>query len=148
MLIKEVLLSPTVYREIMHLLSENPKNEIVGLGFGTFENNQIRITNFVLMKNLDNSEITFSVDYEVLYKEIQIHEEKGEILVGIFHSHPKGASLYPSQRDQYFMCFWPYPYLWLIGSNRGEGSTPKLAIFTLLNEKIMEIPFLIMENVF
>lgn len=140
---KEVMVSLPVYRKIKRLLSENQEIEVVGLGFGAHKNNQIRMTNFVTMTNLDNSAISFSLDYEVLYREIQHHEEKGKNLVGIFHSHPEGAQLYPSQKDYHFMRYWPYPYLWLIGGGGGEGSDPKLVIFSLLNGEIIEIPYLI-----
>ncbi|MFX0207456.1 MAG: Mov34/MPN/PAD-1 family protein [Candidatus Hodarchaeota archaeon] len=141
-----VVIYNPVYRQIMQLLKEDTTIESVGLSFGIHEKDKIIIGNFVSVTNLDNSAVSFSLDYEVLYKEIQIHEEKGEMLVGIFHSHPKGASLYPSQKDHYFMRYWPYPYLWLIGCIRGEESAPKLAIFTLLNKKIIEIPYLVVNS--
>lgn len=135
-----VVLASAVYRQIMQLLAENSKIEIVGLGFGVHEEHEIKVRNFISVTNLDNSAVSFSLDYEVLFKEIKNHEKKGELLVGIFHSHPEGTSLYPSQKDLHFMSYWPYPYLWLIG---GGGSHPRLAIFTFLNEKIIKTPFFV-----
>lgn len=136
----EVVLFETVYNQIMLLLAKKPKIEVVGLCFGTHVGKRIELKSFIETTNLDNSATSFSLDYEVLYKEIQLHEEKREILVGIFHSHPKGVKLYPSQSDLYFMRYWPFPYLWLIGGRETEGTDSQLAIFSLLNEKIIEIP--------
>ncbi|UCE14144.1 MAG: Mov34/MPN/PAD-1 family protein [Candidatus Heimdallarchaeota archaeon] len=133
-----VVIATPVYQQIMQLLGEKPKVEVVGLNFGTHENLTILVRHFEPMKNLDNSAVSFSLDYEILFKEIQSYEKKGEILIGIFHSHPEGARLYPSQKDIHFMSYWPYPYLWLIG--RG-GTHPELAIFTLFNKKITRVPF-------
>ncbi len=127
----------------MHLLKEDPKIEVVGLCFEIHYESEIRVKNLVTMTNLDNSAVSFSLDYEVLFREIQLHEKKGERLVGIFHSHPGGARIYPSHRDLHFMRYWPYPYLWLIGNSGIGESNPELAIYTLLNEKIIEIPYLI-----
>ncbi len=141
---KTVVLSYPVYRHIMKIIEDNPVNESVGVGFGKNEGSLIMIEHFIHMANLDNSAISFSLDYEILYQEIQNHEKKGEILVGIFHSHPKSAKLYPSEKDQHFMRYWPYPYLWLIGGT--EESNPKLVIFSLLDEKIVMLPFLIGEK--
>lgn len=91
------------------------------------------------MENLDQSPNSFSLDYEVMYKEIQAHEELGEILVGFFHSHPEGATPYPSIKDHYFMKNWPYPYIWLIGLS---GSDPTLSLFSLLQGRIVELPYI------
>lgn len=140
---KEVVLYKSVYHQIMSLLAENPKIEDVGLCFGIHDKSKIEIRSFISMVNLDNSAISFSLDYGVLYREIQRHEEKKEILVGIFHSHPEGAKLYPSQKDLHYMRFWAYPYLWLIGGCGGEEADSKLEIFSLMKKKIIEIPFLI-----
>ncbi len=128
----------------MQIIEENSEIESVGVGFGTYEDSLIMIKNFIRMANLDNSAVSFSLDYEILYQEIQNHEKKGEILVGIFHSHPKSAKLYPSEKDQHFMRYWPYPYLWIIGGK--EESNPKLVIFSLLDEKMVVLPFLIGEK--
>ncbi|MFX1285188.1 MAG: Mov34/MPN/PAD-1 family protein [Promethearchaeota archaeon] len=143
MQIQTVVIYSPVFRRIKQILKENPIIESVGLCFGIYEESRGVIRNFVSMINLDDSAISFSLDYEVLYKEIQNHEEKGEVFVGIFHSHPEEASLYPSRKDHHFMRYWPYPYLWLIGSIRKDEYDPKLAIFSLLNETIIEIPYLI-----
>lgn len=139
-----VVLSYPVYRRVMQIIEENPKNESVGVCFGAIEDSRIIINHFTRMANLDNSAVSFSLDYEILYHEIQNYEKKGELLVGIFHTHPEGSKLYPSEKDRYFMKYWPSPYLWLIGGI--EESNPKLLIYTLLNEKIIQLSFLIGEK--
>ncbi|UCG03533.1 MAG: Mov34/MPN/PAD-1 family protein [Candidatus Heimdallarchaeota archaeon] len=141
---KEAVLSGIVYNQIMRLLAKNPKIEVVGLCFGIRCHEKIELKSFVSLVNLDNSSTSFSLDYEAMYQEIQCHEERDEILVGIFHSHPKGTKVYPSQKDLYYMRYWPHPYLWLIGGCGEEETDSLLSIFSLLNEKIVEIPYSIL----
>jgi proteasome lid subunit RPN8/RPN11 len=124
----------------MGLFKRKTKIELVGLTFGNFEHDHIKITDFVSMKNLDDSPVSFSLDYEVFYREIQNHEKKGEVLVGIFHTHPEEAQGYPSEKDIHFMRNWPYPYLWLIGKG---GTEPQISIYSLKDEKILNIPYII-----
>ena len=142
--ILKVLISNSIYGQIMRLLKEDLKIEVVGLCFGIHNESEIRVKNLVTMTNLDNSAVSFSLDYEVLFREIQLHEKKGERLVGIFHSHPGGARIYPSHRDLHFMRYWPHPYLWLIGG--GEQSNPRLKLFSLLKEEITELPYSIVST--
>jgi proteasome lid subunit RPN8/RPN11 len=142
--ILDVLICNTIYDQLMRVVKEAPKIEIVGLCFGLQNESKIRVKHLVIMTNLDNSPVSFSLDYELLFKEIQIHEQKGESLVGIFHSHPRGAKIYPSDRDIHFMGYWPHPYIWLIGG--GDQSNPKLKIFSLLKEEIIEIRYSIVNT--
>ncbi|MFX0183901.1 MAG: Mov34/MPN/PAD-1 family protein [Candidatus Hodarchaeota archaeon] len=140
---KAVVLNRIVYREIIDLLLKKPRIELVGLGFGFSDESQIILTNFVPMQNLDNSPISFSLDYEVMYKEIQNYEREGKSLIAFFHSHPQNAELYPSNKDLHFMRNWPFPYLWIIGRN---NSQPELIIYALIDEKIHKIPFSITQG--
>jgi len=140
---KEAVLFEAVYHQIMALLAKKLKIEVVGLCFGNHIKERTELRSFVTTPNLDNSAISFSLDYEVMYREIQRHEEKREILVGIFHSHPIGEKLYPSQKDYYFMRYWPDPFLWLIGGCEREGTDSQLEIFSLLDKKIINIPYII-----
>ncbi len=94
------------------------------------------------MENLDQSPVSFSLDYEVMFSLIREQEEIGNYLVGFFHSHPAGSTLYPSMKDRYFMRNWPYPYLWLIG---GSGSELALFIFAFMKEKILSLPYSVQE---
>ncbi|MFX0051012.1 MAG: Mov34/MPN/PAD-1 family protein [Candidatus Hodarchaeota archaeon] len=139
---KSVVINKIAYRHITDLLLEKSDIELVSLGFGFFNESQILITNFVRMRNLDESPISFSLDYEEMYKEIQNHEKEGKSLIGFFHSHPHDSRLYPSQKDIHFMRNWPYPYLWLLGSS---NSKPNLMIYALVDEKIQRIDFSVKE---
>ena len=143
---KEAVLLETVYHQIMTLLTKKPKIEVVGLCFGIHSRGRTEVRSFVTTPNLDNSATSFSLDYEVLYEEIQQHEKKREMYVGIFHSHPIGGELYPSQKDLHYMHYWPYPYIWLIGGWKGEKMESQLVIFSLLDSKIVNIPFTIIKG--
>lgn len=143
---KEAVIFETVYNQIMLLLAKKPKIEIVGLCFGYQDEERIEIRSFKQIENLDNSSTSFSLDYEIMYEEIRYHQKKKEILVGIFHSHPEGVKLYPSQKDLHYMQYWPYPYLWLIGGNKGGECNSQLLIFSLLLGEIIEIPYMRMAN--
>ncbi len=133
-----LLLHSSVYKQILKITAESTMIERVGLGFGIQDKTIIEMRNFVLMDNLDNSQYSFSLDYEILLKKIQIHEKKGAKLLGFFHTHPEKASVYPSEKDLYYMNFWPYPYIWMIG---GIKEFPELRIFSLFQGKIVQIPF-------
>ncbi|MFX0084805.1 MAG: Mov34/MPN/PAD-1 family protein [Candidatus Hodarchaeota archaeon] len=133
-----LLLHSSIYKQILKTTAESSMIESVGLGFGTQDGTIIQMRNFILMDNLDNSMYSFSLDYEILLKEIEIHEKKGARLLGFFHTHPEKASIYPSEKDRYYMNFWPYPYIWMIA---GVEEFPELRIFSLFKGKIVEIPF-------
>jgi proteasome lid subunit RPN8/RPN11 len=140
---KEAIILKAVFHQIMLLLAKKPRIEVVGFCFGKLDEKGIELRSFKQTTNLDDSVTSFSVDYEVMFREIQYHEEKQEILVGIFHSHPEGVKLYPSQKDLRYMRYWPYPYLWLIGGREGENFDSQLMVFSLLEGEIVEIPYII-----
>lgn len=133
-----LLLESQVYSQIQNLIAESIKMERVGLGFGSYNESVIKMNKFIPMENLDKSETSFSLDYERMLKEIQIHEQNGLILLGFFHTHPKNATSYPSKKDRYYMRYWPYPYIWMIAS---AAKTPLLRIFSFYRDKIIEIPY-------
>jgi len=133
-----LVLESHVYSQIQNLIAESIKMERVGLGFGSYNESVIKMNKFIPMENLDKSETSFSLDYEKMLKEIQIHEQNGLILLGFFHTHPKNATSYPSKKDCYYMRYWPYPYIWMIAS---AAKTPLLRIFSLYRDKIIEIQY-------
>jgi proteasome lid subunit RPN8/RPN11 len=139
---KEAVIFKSVYNQIKLLLAKKPRIEVVGLCFGHQDEKRIEIRSFKQLENLDNSATSFSLNYEIMYKEIQSHEKKKEILVGIFHSHPEGVKLYPSQKDLHYMHYWPYPYIWLIGGYGGDKLDSQLLIFSLFEGEIIEIPYM------
>ncbi len=137
--IRRVLMKLSVFHQIMSLVKSRLRVELVGLVFGFIHESLIIITDFVQMKNLDQSPISFSIDYEAMYKKIQYFEREKKPLVGFFHSHPDKTSPTPSMRDFHFMKNWPYPYLWLIGG----GESPQLLIYSLIDGEISKLSYTI-----
>lgn len=140
---RKVIMNPLVFQQIMSLLKSKSRVELVGIVFGIINESKIEITDFIQMKNLDQSPISFSIDYEVMYQEIQYYERSRKSLVGFFHSHPHRTSPTPSNKDYYFMKNWPYPYLWLIG---GGEFPQKLLIFSLINEEIHNFSYTVTDE--
>lgn len=142
--IKEILVLPeSVHHQIIDLINKASKIELIGVGFGNRDSPLITMNKFVHLENLDESEYSFSLDYEVLLKQITYHEKKGRILLGFFHTHPHSSKIYPSEKDRFFMKYWPYPYLWMIG---GRKKSPILRIFSLYEGEIVEISYKLMKE--
>ena len=142
--IKETLVfTESVHHQIIDLINNASKIELIGIGFGNRDSPLITMNKFVQLENLDRSEYTFSLDYEVLLKEITNHEKEERILLGFFHTHPHSSRIYPSEKDRFFMKYWPYPYLWMIG---GRKKSPILRIFSLYENKIIEISYRLMRD--
>jgi proteasome lid subunit RPN8/RPN11 len=136
---KEILLlRRSVHDQIFTLINKTSKIELIGIGFGDRTSSLITMNKFVQLENLDQSQISFSLDYEVLLKEILYQEKKGRMFLGFFHTHPYPSEIYPSAKDCFFMKYWPYPYLWMIG-RRNKSSV--LRIFFLYQDEIMEISY-------
>ena len=79
---------------------EHSITEKIALLFGKIHNSSIKIENLSILNNLDESPTSFSLDYEIIIKEIQENERKGYTFVGIFHSHPCNANTHPSEKDR------------------------------------------------
>ncbi len=87
--------------------------EAVALLFGTNSENIVCVNRVELMENESKASPTaFSVNPENEYKLLIEAEEKGESLVGIYHSHP--APPEPSATDLRNMRL--NPVIWLIAS--------------------------------
>lgn len=86
--------------------------EAVALLFGEVVESKVKVVRIELIKNAANSTTSFEVDPEVEYKLLVDAEDKGQDLVGIFHSHP--APPEPSARDRRNMKL--NPVVWLIAS--------------------------------
>jgi proteasome lid subunit RPN8/RPN11 len=86
--------------------------EAVALLFGQTEGYRVEVGRIELMENTAESSTSFEVDPEKEYKLLIDAEEKGQTLVGIFHSHP--APPEPSSRDRTNMKL--NPVIWLIAS--------------------------------
>lgn len=86
--------------------------EAVALLFGQVMESQVEVASIELMENMANSSTSFEVDPEREYRLLVDAEERGQDLVGIFHSHP--ALPEPSARDKRNMKV--NPVVWLIAS--------------------------------
>ena len=86
--------------------------EAAALLFGRVQNNDVIVSHVELVPNIAKSKTSFSVDPETEYKLLVEAEERGEDLVGIFHSHP--APPKPSTSDLRNMRL--NPVVWLISS--------------------------------
>jgi proteasome lid subunit RPN8/RPN11 len=134
-------LKDTVYSQLRELIKIESRFEQVGILFGTLTESIVSIENFVGMENLDLSAFSFSIDYEILVKEILHFQERKKNLAGFFHSHPHGESTYPSKIDISFMKLWPSPYVWLIGV-----SPNKIDAYTIIDDLVKHLKFEIKTN--
>ena len=119
---------------------ENSAIEKVALLFGKIHDSSIKIEMLRILNNLDESPISFSIDYEIMIREIQSYEKKGYTFIGFFHSHPSHASTQPSKKDRRYMINWPFPYIWIIGRNQHPSD---IQMFYFYEGQVYAIPFII-----
>jgi len=87
--------------------------EAAALLFGQVSESSVVVNRIELVQNEASSDRTsFAVNPEEQYRLLVEAEERGEDLIGIFHSHP--APPFPSSRDQQNMKL--NPVVWLIAS--------------------------------
>jgi len=110
-----------VKKEILNaILCEAKRNsiEICGLLFGTISKESFNVLSYALIRNVENSPISFKMDPREMFSEIIKHRNKSMDIVGLFHSHM--TSVAPSTKDLYYMRLWNVP--WLIVDRRGNFS--------------------------
>lgn len=114
--------------------------EAVALLLGTFTEDELKVSQVECLENVSKSRTTsFAVDPETQYRVLVEAEERGEEMIGIFHSHPAPPS--PSSRDRENMRL--NPVVWLIASKMtGEWES---RAFLLSHEKIVEIQMVIID---
>lgn len=84
--------------------------EACGLIAGRFEDSWARATDVMPVRNESMSSVRFSIDPVVMYKALKKLEEKGETIIGVYHSHPSGPE--PSHLDVNYM--EGTSYVWVI----------------------------------
>jgi len=84
--------------------------EACGLIVGQFEDSRARATDVMPVRNESMSEVRFSIDPVVMFKALKKSEEKGETIIGVYHSHPVGPE--PSHTDVSYM--EDTSYVWVI----------------------------------
>ena len=92
--------------------------EICGLLFGIVVKEGFNVLSHVLIRNIENSSISFKMDPKEMFNEIIKHRNKSMDVVGLFHSHM--LSIVPSVKDLYYMKLWNVP--WLIVDRNGNFS--------------------------
>lgn len=108
--------------------------EAAALLFGRVSETSVIVNRIELVDNEASSNATsFMVNPEEQYRLLVEAEERGEELVGIFHSHP--APPFPSNRDQQNMKL--NPVVWLIAS-KDSGSWVSKA-FLLEDDQVREV---------
>ncbi|MFW9887166.1 MAG: M67 family metallopeptidase [Candidatus Thorarchaeota archaeon] len=107
--------------------------EAAALLFGHVNDNDVVVSHIELVQNTARSRTSFSVDPETEYRLFVEAEERGEDLVGIFHSHP--APPRPSSSDLRNMRL--NPVVWVI-SSKLTGKWISQA-FILENDNLKEV---------
>ena len=108
--------------------------EAAALLFGHISEQSVITARIELVSNEAKSGTTsFMVNPEDQYRLLVEAEERGEELVGIFHSHP--APLYPSSRDLENMKL--NPVVWLIASKESGAWLSKA--FLMDGDQVIEV---------
>ncbi len=84
--------------------------EACGLIAGRFDDAVAHATDVMPVRNESMSTMRFSIDPVVMYKALVKLEEKGETIIGVYHSHPSGSR--PSYSDVSYM--EGTSYIWVI----------------------------------
>ncbi|MEP0826284.1 MAG: M67 family metallopeptidase [Nitrososphaera sp.] len=86
------------------------------------------------MRNVDESELSFSMEPQEVLHAYELAEKKGLQVIGIFHSHPGKPS--PSRTDEKFMEI--NPVVWLIYSTT-EGRLKAYMYDSDLSEVVIKV---------
>jgi proteasome lid subunit RPN8/RPN11 len=84
--------------------------EACGLLVGRYEDTTVQATDVMPVRNQSMSTVRFSIDPIMMYKALKKSEEKGETIIGVYHSHPAGPE--PSHVDVSYM--EGTSYVWVI----------------------------------
>jgi len=129
---KTIILNKNLKQQLIdHAINSEP-NESCALLFGRHEDEKLITQEIFFTKNIDESQINFTISNEELLEGYKIAEEKNLEVIGIFHSHPNSEAT-PSTTDKKFM--YSNPVAWVIYS--GERKNFKAY---LLESDIIEIP--------
>ena len=109
---------------IAHAREANP-NECCGLIGGTPD----RVAQSVYrLRNLAaNPLVTYEAASEDLFKAQRVMRERGELLLAIYHSHPRAADPYPSETDVR-LAYYPTAVYLIVGLGNRE---PQLKAFRI-----------------
>lgn len=117
---------------IEHSLAEKPL-EACGILAGSMEKDNYQVTVYYPMNNTEKSAVSFFMDPKEQIAVFKTMREKGEELVGVFHSHPHSRA-YPSAKDV-SMAYYPES-LYVILSL--ENKEPVIRAFAITEGVIKE----------
>jgi proteasome lid subunit RPN8/RPN11 len=129
-------LSENYLNRLHNHAEQNLPFEAAALLFGYIKNNDVIVNQIELVQNIAESKTSFSVDPETEYKLLIEAEDRGEDLVGIFHSHPAPPS--PSSSDLLNMRL--NPVVWVI-SSKLSGSWESRAF--ILDDELSEVEMIL-----
>jgi [CysO sulfur-carrier protein]-S-L-cysteine hydrolase len=106
----KIVLTPEQVTRLSRFANEALPNESCAFLFGS--SSESTVTEILLMKNVDSSPYSFSIEPSELLDAYDKAGKKGLDVIGIFHSHPGEPS--PSTTDLKYMEI--NPVIWLIYS--------------------------------
>lgn len=131
-----LLLPVEIWQKLLeHSRREKPL-EACGILGGTLEQEVYGVAAYYPMNNTEKSSLSFFMDPQEQITIFKVMREKGEELVGVFHSHPHSQA-YPSAKDV-SMAYYPQA-LYIILSLEKEAS-PTIRAFSIVDGVIKEAP--------
>ncbi|WP_269083451.1 M67 family metallopeptidase [Brevibacillus reuszeri] len=121
-----------IWEEMVRHCNEERPNEACGLLSGR----NGRAETIWRMENTEKSPVAFAMDTRQLQKVLQKMSLKGEVLVGIYHSHPTAPPI-PSREDIAFAYYPEAAYLILSLS----ANKPELCCYRILQKQAFRLPF-------
>jgi proteasome lid subunit RPN8/RPN11 len=110
---ERILLSQSQMKTLYNHAEEALPHESVALLIGTYSEKQVIVSRVECLDNVSERRMTsFAVNPELQYKILIEADERGEEMIGIFHSHPAPPA--PSSHDRENMRL--NQVVWLIAS--------------------------------
>ena len=105
-----ITIKKSFLRELVNFAIDTYPIESCALFLGVIENHIATVDEVIFSENVENSQVSFTIDPEFLYQVYMKAEKENKVLTGIFHSHPTISS--PSSVDLKFMQY--NPVAWII----------------------------------
>ena len=131
---QRLVLSAKHVNELRKLAADSLPLESCALLVGKISNNDVMVSEVIVAKNADRSQVSFSIEPKELLDAYNKAESMGLEIVAIFHSHPAPAK--PSGTDLKYMEINPIPWLILSTTNN------ELAVF-LYDGKIRNLELVV-----
>ena len=112
---QRLILSSKHVSELRKLAVDSLPLESCALLAGRISNDDVVVSEVIVAKNADRSQVTFSIEPNELLDAYNKAESLGLDIVAIFHSHPAPAK--PSSTDAKYMEINPIPWLIMSTAN-------------------------------